>query len=105
MTNLSEKQIHGEWSRVNKTAWKFDEDQVKSTFKLLELMQGLEDCEIIPIRKEKGINAIAFGFKSVLDDVGKGVEEIAMDSTCTYTCKALCQTHDRNDRENQRTWI
>jgi hypothetical protein len=83
-TNLTQKQIHAEWTKVNETAWKFDDDQVKSTSELLAQTQGLDDCEIIPIQHKKGINAIAFGFNGMLDDIGDNVKEIAMDSTCTY---------------------
>lgn len=58
-----------------------DDDQVKSTIKLLESMEG-HKVEIIPVALEDGIEAVAFTFKGVLEDVGKDIVEVAMDSTC-----------------------
>ncbi|KDR65422.1 hypothetical protein GALMADRAFT_16473, partial [Galerina marginata CBS 339.88] len=46
----------------------------------LESKQGHE-VEIIPTVQEDGINAIAFTFKGVLEDVGGDIVEVAMDST------------------------
>lgn len=85
---------------MNETAWKFDEDQVQSTFKLLKVTQGLEESEIIPIRPEMGIHAIAFAFKNVLSDLGKIVEEIAMDSTCTSESARNKDIDNHINREN-----
>jgi hypothetical protein len=49
--------------------------------KVLEGYQGTK-IEIIPIRGEPGIVAMAFAFKEVFDDFGLEVTEIAMDSIC-----------------------
>ena len=38
--------------------------------------------DIIPIALEDGIDAVAFTFKGILEDVGKDIVEVAMDSTC-----------------------
>lgn len=67
---------------LNETTWRLDDDQVKSALKVLEQVDGI-DVDIIPIRPEAGISTIAFGFKDILNDYGKEIKEIAMDSTCT----------------------
>lgn len=48
--------------------------------------------EIIPTIREDGINAIAFTFKGVLEDIGSEIIEVAMDSTCTLTSARLIPT-------------
>lgn len=58
-----------------------DGDQVKSAVKLLKSMEG-HKVNIIPVTLEDGIDAVAFTFKGVLEDVGKDIVEVAMDSTC-----------------------
>lgn len=47
----------------------------------LEAVDG-DKIEIIPVQTEDGMTALAFGFKSILDDYGSKMEELAMDSTC-----------------------
>lgn len=90
---------------MNETAWKFNEDQVESTLKLLKIMQGLEESEVIPILQEKGIHAISFAFKDVLSELGETIEEIAMDSTCTSERAHNECTDNHTNRENKRTWV
>jgi len=38
--------------------------------------------DIIPTVQEDGIDAVAFTFRGVLEDIGKEIAEVAMDSTC-----------------------
>jgi hypothetical protein len=80
-TELNEKQIYACWAQANEGNWRLDDDQVKSALKNLEALEG-EAIETIPIQPEDGITAIAFAFKSILDDYGTNMEEVAMDSTC-----------------------
>ncbi|KAJ7442849.1 hypothetical protein FB451DRAFT_1057229 [Mycena latifolia] len=80
-TEITQKQIYRLWSELNESAWRLDDDQVKSAQKLLEKMHGKE-IEPIPITQEDGIHCIVFGFKEVLDTWAEKNEELAMDSTC-----------------------
>lgn len=82
-TELTEKQIYAEWFCVNEAEWRLEDDQVKSAVRLLEKAEN--DAEIISVRAEDGIYAMAFTFKGVLDVLGKDIEEIAMDSTCKFS--------------------
>lgn len=66
---------------MNQEIWQFNEDQVKSAIKLLKSKEGHE-VDIIPIIQEDGIDAVAFTFRGVLEDVGKEIAEVAMNSTC-----------------------
>ncbi|KAJ7466399.1 hypothetical protein FB451DRAFT_1561138 [Mycena latifolia] len=79
-TKMTQKQIYRLWSELNESAWRLDDDQVKSAQKLLEKMHGKE-IELIPITQEDGIHCIAFGFKEILDAWAEKNEELAMDST------------------------
>ena len=71
-----------------------DDDQVLSATKLLQEKEGHE-VEIILTIREDGINAIAFTFKGILEDIRGDIIEVAMDSTCTLSLL----------RENQRSWL
>ncbi|KAJ7488558.1 hypothetical protein B0H11DRAFT_2230093 [Mycena galericulata] len=73
---ITQKQIYALWSDLNEGAWRLDDDQVKSA-------QKTSDVEIIPIRTEAGIHAIAFSLKDALDGWANKTEELAMDSTFT----------------------
>ncbi|KAJ7656928.1 hypothetical protein DFH06DRAFT_1328467 [Mycena polygramma] len=79
-TEVTQKQIYALWSELNEGEWRLDDDQVKSAQMILKKLEGVE-VEIIPIRSEAGIHAIAFTFKEVLDDWASMTEELAMDST------------------------
>ncbi|KAF8872019.1 hypothetical protein CPB84DRAFT_1753779 [Gymnopilus junonius] len=48
-----------------------------------KLLKMKADCEIdiIPIQVKEGIDTLAFTFKGVLDEVGKEIVKVAMDST------------------------
>jgi len=81
---LTEKQIYARWAQLNEEKWRLDDDQVLSATKLLEKKEG-HAVEIIPTIREDGINAIAFTFKGVLEDIGGDIIEVAMDSTCTLS--------------------
>lgn len=81
---LTEKQIYARWAQLNEEKWRLDNDQVLSATKLLEKKEG-HAVEIIPTICEDGINAIAFTFKGVLEDIGGDIIEVAMDSTCTLS--------------------
>jgi len=80
-TELTEKQIYASWAHLNEDTWRLNNEQVKSAQKILENLEG-DRIEIIPVRTEDGISAIAFGFKEIVSDYGKEITEIAMDSTC-----------------------
>lgn len=80
-TNITEKQIYTYWVHLHETTWRLDDDQVKSALKILEWLDGI-DIDIIPIQPEDGMSTIVFGFREILDDYGKDIKEIAMDSTC-----------------------
>jgi hypothetical protein len=80
-TELTEKQIYASWAHLNEDTWRLNNEQVKSAQKILENLEG-DRIEIIPVRAEDGISAIAFGFKEIVSDYGKEITEIAMDSTC-----------------------
>ncbi|KDR66650.1 hypothetical protein GALMADRAFT_1359427 [Galerina marginata CBS 339.88] len=77
---LTEKQVYARWAAQNEERWRMDDDQVQSAIKLLKAKEGHE-VEIIPVDLEDGIDAVAFTFKGILDDVGKDIIEVAMDST------------------------
>ncbi|KAJ7840580.1 hypothetical protein B0H13DRAFT_1649644 [Mycena leptocephala] len=79
-TEVTQKQIYALWSELNEGAWRLDDDQVKSAQMILEKLEGT-DVEIIPIRAEPGIHAIAFALKEVVDGWAEETEELAMDST------------------------
>ncbi|KAJ7852598.1 hypothetical protein B0H13DRAFT_2359391 [Mycena leptocephala] len=79
-TEVTQKQIYALWSELNEGAWRLDDDQVKSAQMILEKLEGT-DVEIIPIRAEPGIHAIAFALKEVVDGWAEEREELAMDST------------------------
>ena len=85
-TEVTQIQIYALWSDLNQGAWRLDDDQVKSAQMVLEKMQGT-DIEIIPIRTESGLHAIAFGLKEILDGWAEKTEELAMDSTCKFPCQ------------------
>ncbi|KAJ7914536.1 hypothetical protein B0H13DRAFT_2232112 [Mycena leptocephala] len=72
-TEVTQKQIYALWSEL-------DDDQVKSAQMILKKLEGT-DVEIIPIRAEPGIHAIAFTLKEVVDGWAEDTEELAMDST------------------------
>ena len=80
-TELTEKQVYASWAHLNEDTWRLNDEQVKSAREILENHDG-DTIEIIPICAEDGISAIAFGFKEIVDDYGKAITEIAMDSTC-----------------------
>ncbi|KAJ7574253.1 hypothetical protein C8J56DRAFT_734197, partial [Mycena floridula] len=46
----------------------------------LEKFDGLT-TELIPVKEQPGINAIAFTLKEILDNIAEDVTELAMDST------------------------
>ncbi|KIK52109.1 hypothetical protein GYMLUDRAFT_111298, partial [Collybiopsis luxurians FD-317 M1] len=79
-TELSEKQVQAEWTCINQDHWRLDNDQVKSAIKLLKHLEGTK-VEKIDITQRDGISAIAFAFKEILDDMGKTIDKILMDST------------------------
>ncbi|KIY68664.1 hypothetical protein CYLTODRAFT_252877 [Cylindrobasidium torrendii FP15055 ss-10] len=79
-TELTEKQVQAEWTRINQDHWRLDTDQVKSATMLLERLEGA-DVEVFPITPRENASAIAFGFKEVLTGLGETVEEVLMDST------------------------
>lgn len=66
---------------MHEGSWRFDDDQLESTKKLLAKLEGFK-IENIPVHEEEGISAIAFAFKDIVDDFGEEMQEIAMDSTC-----------------------
>ena len=78
---MTEKQVYARWAQLNETKWRLDDDQVLSAIKLLDSKQGRE-VDIIPTVREDGIDAIAFAFKGVLEEIGEEIVEVAMDSTC-----------------------
>jgi len=49
--------------------------------KVLQQAEGVA-TELIPIVEEEGISVLAFGLKEPLDQYGKEVAELGMDSTC-----------------------
>jgi hypothetical protein len=68
---------------VNETKWNRDKNQEKSLKLLLDEYSGPgNEIEIIPLHTERGINAVAFGIRTVLAEFGNSIEELAMDSTC-----------------------
>ncbi|KAJ3964227.1 hypothetical protein EV361DRAFT_856344 [Lentinula raphanica] len=79
-TELTEKQVQTEWTRINEDHWRLDQDQVTSASKLLENFDQ-EKVEIIPITQRKGSSSIAFAFTKILDGIGSDIEEVLMDST------------------------
>ncbi|KAG6835113.1 hypothetical protein H0H93_004744 [Arthromyces matolae] len=78
--NITQKQVYAHWSRLNQNRWRFDDDQVASTRKVLESFEGIV-VDIIVIPEEPGISVIAFAFKEILTEYGAKIQEIAMDST------------------------
>ena len=76
-----QKQVYTHWAHLHKATWRLDNDQVKSTIKLLECVDDI-NVEIIPVPTEARILSLAFGFKNILADYGEDLCEIAMDSTC-----------------------
>ena len=80
------------WAHLHEATWRLDDDQVKSSLKILERVQDL-DVDIIPVPVEDGISSLAFGFKNILEDYGEEVTEIAMDSTCKYMPLPVCLIH------------
>lgn len=83
-TELTEKQIQAEWTRVNQDLWRLDDDQLKSVHKLLQNLSEDEIVENIPVTQREGTSTVAFAFKEILDEFGGKVEEVAMDSTCKF---------------------
>lgn len=67
---------------MHEATWRLNDNQVESALEVLTQFDGI-DIELIPLHIEDGISTIAFGFKTILDDYGAKVQEIAMDSTCT----------------------
>jgi hypothetical protein len=84
---LTEKQVYASWAHLNEDSWRLNNEQVKSAQKVLENHNG-DAIEIIPVHAEDGISVIAFGFKEIVDDYGKEITEIAMDSTCSFSLLA-----------------
>ncbi|KAF8225771.1 hypothetical protein L208DRAFT_1177526, partial [Tricholoma matsutake] len=73
-------QVYTYWAHLHEATWQLDNDQVKSAVKLLECIDDI-DIEIISVPTEARISSLAFGFKNILGDYGKELDEIAMDST------------------------
>ena len=88
-TELTEKQIYTSWAHINENTWRLNDEQVKSAQKILENHEG-NKIEIVPIHAEDGISVIAFGFKEIVDDYGKEITKIAMDSTCLSLLLSHC---------------
>ncbi|EEB92308.1 hypothetical protein MPER_09207, partial [Moniliophthora perniciosa FA553] len=80
-TELTEKQVHAEWRRINQDEWLLDKtDQVKSALMLLQKFDSYT-AEVISITQRPGASAIAFSFKEIMDELAETTEEVAMDST------------------------
>ena len=80
-TNLTEKQIYAHWAHIHEATWRLHDDQVTSALMVLKRTKDL-DIEIISVPTEDGILSLAFSFKNILEDYGKEIVKLAMDSTC-----------------------
>ncbi|KAG8900052.1 hypothetical protein FRC00_000052 [Tulasnella sp. 408] len=79
-TEMTAMQVRNHWSKANEGVWKLDEDQVKSAKLLIEQVAG-KDVEIVALRAEPGMSAIAFSLKEPLEEWGEETAEIAFDGT------------------------
>ena len=81
---LTKKQIYASWAYLNENTWHLNDKQVKSAQKILKNQDG-NTIEIIPICAKDGISAIAFSFKKIVDNYGKEITKIAMDSIYSFS--------------------
>lgn len=79
---MTENQVYQHWCSENESTWKRDPDQVASARKIIEEAAGKE-VEMISLREEEGMSAIAFALKDPVELYGAQTAELAFDGTCT----------------------
>lgn len=74
-------QIHRAWTEMSEPFWRFDNDQLVSTRKLLE--EHTNDVDIFePQNVPEGVEMVCWGMKGVVTPLKGKVVEVGVDATC-----------------------
>jgi hypothetical protein len=80
---FTQKQVHAQWTLENEKVWKLDEDELVSDQIVIDRFNN-NDLEKLALPEMDGIQAYAFAMKTVLSERGPFINEVGMDSTCTF---------------------
>jgi hypothetical protein len=79
--NVTAAQIHRAWVEMSEPFWRFDDDQLLSTKKLLE--EHTDDVDIFePDDVPEGVEMVCWGMKKIATPLKGKVVEIGVDATC-----------------------
>jgi hypothetical protein len=74
-------QIHRAWMEMSASFWRYDDDQLLSTKKLLEANK--EDVDIFePQDVPDGVEMLCWGMKKIAEPLSGKIIEVGVDATC-----------------------
>jgi hypothetical protein len=82
--NVSANQVHTAWTKMSKTLWRKDEQQLPSAEKLLA--ECPDDVDVFEVPKVDGIEQLCWGMKWISNQLKEKVVEIGLDVTCECMC-------------------
>lgn len=79
--NVTAAQIHRAWMEMSEVFWRFDDDQLLSTKRLLE--EHLDDVDIFePEDVPEGVEMLCWGMKNIAEPLKGKIVEVGVDATC-----------------------
>jgi hypothetical protein len=83
--SVTAAQIHRAWMDESEPFWRFDNDQLLSTKKLLE--EHTDDIDIFePTDIPEGVEMVCWGMKKIAAPLKGKIVEVGVDATCMCSC-------------------
>ncbi|HEV7736352.1 MAG TPA: hypothetical protein VGO47_03130, partial [Chlamydiales bacterium] len=80
--HVTSQQVYRTWASFSETMWKRSDNQIESAKILLGEME--DEADIFPITCEPGVNALAWGVKTIAEKLSGRIVEVAIDATCKF---------------------